>query len=260
MKEAIYFIVIVVSNTIGAVAGMGGGVIIKPVLDFMAVDSVSVISFYSSVAVFVMSIVSTIRQIQNGISVQRTRAIRFVSGAWLGGVAGNVVFTYLLDVTNESIVQYVQIVLTVITLIFVLLYRQQKWQSYNWESLQSEMSVSFILGFLSSLLGIGGGPINVALLMLCFALPIKAATVYSIIIICASQFAKLASIGLGTGFAEYPLALLWVIIPAAIIGGIIGAQLSRIWHEATVDKLFQWVVVLVILINLYNAWRLYYIY
>lgn len=33
MKGFIYFIVIILANTVGAISGMGGGVIIKPVLD-----------------------------------------------------------------------------------------------------------------------------------------------------------------------------------------------------------------------------------
>ena len=65
-QKILYFIVIIVANAIGSVSGMGGGVIIKPVLDFIAWDNVATISFYSSVAVFVMSISSTVSQIQSG--------------------------------------------------------------------------------------------------------------------------------------------------------------------------------------------------
>jgi uncharacterized membrane protein YfcA len=70
MKGLLYFLVIIFANTIGSVSGMGGGVIIKPVLDFIALDSVVAISFYSTVAVFVMSIVSTYRQVKNGMSIR----------------------------------------------------------------------------------------------------------------------------------------------------------------------------------------------
>ncbi len=54
---------------------MGGGVIIKPILDFLGFHSLSSIAFYSSVAVFVMSISSTYKQYQNGIYIDWRKAI-----------------------------------------------------------------------------------------------------------------------------------------------------------------------------------------
>lgn len=87
--------------------------------------------------------------------------------------------------------------------------------------------VSFVrinLGFLASFLGIGGGPINVSVLMLMFAMPIKDATVYSICTIFFSQLSKLATLALSTGFARYDLTMLWFVVPAAILGGGIGRK------------------------------------
>ena len=53
VKYLIYFIVIILANSVGAVSGMGGGVIIKPVFfDSLGFHSLSAITFYSSVAVF----------------------------------------------------------------------------------------------------------------------------------------------------------------------------------------------------------------
>jgi len=65
----IYFTVILLSNTIGAISGMGGGVIIKPVLDLINFHSLTSIAFYSSIAVFTMSIFSTYKQYKNGIQI-----------------------------------------------------------------------------------------------------------------------------------------------------------------------------------------------
>lgn len=62
----IYFIVIVLANTIGAVSGMGGDVIIKPIFDFMSAHDVAATSFYAATAVFTMSVVSTTRQLTSG--------------------------------------------------------------------------------------------------------------------------------------------------------------------------------------------------
>lgn len=40
---------------------------IKPIFDAIGVHDVVSISFYSSVAVFTMSLISTVRQVKNGI-------------------------------------------------------------------------------------------------------------------------------------------------------------------------------------------------
>lgn len=66
MIGILYFIVIVLANTVGAVSGMGGDVIIKPIFDFMCAHDVAAISFYSATAVFTMSVVSTTRQLTSG--------------------------------------------------------------------------------------------------------------------------------------------------------------------------------------------------
>ncbi|MCW6652940.1 sulfite exporter TauE/SafE family protein [Aerococcaceae bacterium NML210727] len=258
MRGIIYFIVIVLSNAVGALSGMGGGVIIKPVFDLVGIDPVASVSFYSTIAVFTMSIVSTFRQIKNGVALQWSVAKWLVVGSVVGGALGNVVFSWLLStMQNDVIVKGIQIILMLVTLVFVLAYNHYRWQSWQLQGAMSYFLCSLVTGFLSSLLGIGGGPINVALLMLCFGMPIKLSTVYSIIIIFASQLAKLVAIGFDTGFAVYELSVLFYIIPAAIIGGILGATLSKIMPDSKVSMVFNAVVLLVILINLYNGWQLF---
>lgn len=258
MKGLIYFIVIILANTVGAISGMGGGVIIKPVLDTIGADPLASISFYSAVAVFTMSIVSTIRQLQNKLSIKWGIALFVSLGAIVGGVIGNTTFDYLRVLwKNDQEVQLVQIVLTIITLVFALIY--SKYENYHFQLKNSVWFVltGFVLGFLASLLGIGGGPINVALLMLCFGIPIKEATVYSIITIFFSQLAKLVTIASTTGFGSFDLQMLWFIIPAAVIGGFLGAKLSGVLPAKKVTVVYQLVIILVLLINLYNGVRIF---
>lgn len=257
MKGIIYFFVIVIANAIGAISGMGGGVIIKPVFDLVGMDPVASVSFYSTVAVFTMSIVSTIRQVKNGVSLNLKTATWLAMGSVIGGALGNTVFQYLLHlVQQDAIVKLVQIGLMLLTLIFVLAYNYCRWDSLRWQHSLTYLLCGLVAGFFSSLLGIGGGPINVAILMYCFAMPIKVSTVYSIVIIFASQLAKLVAIALGTGFGGYDLSVLAFIIPAAIVGGLLGATLSKVLPESKVTVVFNTVVVLVMCINVYNGWQL----
>lgn len=255
----IYFVVIILANTVGAISGMGGGVIIKPVLDTLGFHSLAAISFYSSVAVFTMSIVSTLRQFKNGLSLKANIALFISAGSVLGGVVGNTVFEGLLTFfPEEKYVQLIQIGLTIVTLLFAYLYtKHYSGKTYYLSNRGWYILVGLFLGFISTLLGIGGGPINVALLMLCFGIPIKEATVYSIITIFFSQAAKLLTVAQSTGFGRFDLNLLFYVISAAIIGGFLGATISGKVSSDRVTQIYQIVIVLVLLLNLWNGIRLF---
>ncbi len=258
MIGIIYFIVIVFANTIGAISGMGGGVLIKPIFDLIHVHSVAAISFYSSVAVLTMSVVSTSKQLQNGIQIKWPFAIQISLGAVVGGLLGNIVFEKILALFPAGReVQLVQIVLTIITLFFSYLYSKKIWQNFNYQSPILTLGSGLLLGFLASLLGIGGGPINVALLMLLFNIPIKQATVYSIITIFFSQLTKVITIIVTVDMSRYDMNMLYYIIPAAILGGFLGSFVSGKVTDERVNQVYQWVIILVLIINIYNGWQVF---
>lgn len=162
------------------------------------------ISFYSCVAVFIMSVVSTAKKIYSGVKIDFNKDIILSLGSLLGGVLGNFTSEYLLNIfKSEEIVQWIQIILTILSLLFAFLYTNKKWKSWNLKYNKSYFIVGLFLGFLSTLLGIGGGPINAALIMLCFGTTIKDATVYSIIIVLFSQLSKLVTLGFTVGYNSF---------------------------------------------------------
>ena len=67
MLSLIYAFVILVATTLGAFVGLGGGVIIKPVLDFIGAEPRMQVDFLSAAAVFTMSVVSTGKSIKNKV-------------------------------------------------------------------------------------------------------------------------------------------------------------------------------------------------
>ncbi|MGG5313451.1 hypothetical protein IGL76_002171 [Enterococcus sp. DIV2381] len=253
----IYFFVIVTANTIGAVSGMGGGVLIKPIFDFIGAHTVAAISFYSSVAVFTMSIVSTSRQLMSGRKINWKIVVLVSTGAVLGGILGNSTFEYFLRIfANDDAVQMIQIILTIIMLLFAFFYTTYDWKNFQLRYSFWYLFCGLILGFFASLLGIGGGPINVSLLMLMFSVSIKEATMYSICTIFFSQLSNLVTMGVSSGFGNFDLTILIYIVPAAIIGGMLGAKLSNVLSEKKVTTVFQLVIICVLLINCYNGFQL----
>lgn len=255
----LYFLTIIVANTLGALSGMGGGVIIKPVLDFIGADTVSTISFYSAVAVFTMSSVSTFNRLRDKV-LFNWRMIGCISfGAVLGGNLGNIVFERTLQILKQdAVVNQVQIVLTMVTLIVSFLYSKFEWKKLKLCNVFWYACCGMILGFLASFLSIGGGPINVSLLIFLFSMSIKEATIYSIAIILFSQASKILTIVATGSLMQYNLGMMLFIIPAAILGGVIGTRVSKILSPKSVTYVFQGVIIIVLLLNVYNAVQLFF--
>jgi uncharacterized membrane protein YfcA len=259
----IYFFVIFFSNAAGAISGMGGGVIIKPVLDFIGRHSLREISFYSCAAVFTMSISSTYRQIKNGVRIDIGAALSIAAGSLSGGAGGDVLLNRALALFgSDRRVRIIQYVIMILSLIIILIDNQNNNKNDNKYKREKKrlispgkavyFAVGAALGALSTFLGIGGGPVNVAAMTFFFGMDVKTATVYSIVTIFFAQSAKLINIGTTSGFGIYDLSVLWAAIPAALLGGYAGGLLSGKMKAAQVKKLYGVVVLLVLFINIYN--------
>ena len=109
------------------------------------------------------------------------------------------------------------------------------------------------LGTAAAFLGIGGGPINVAVVVMFLAIEIRDAAVVSILIILFSQGAKLSTIALTSGFGGYEgLHKLFFMIPGGVAGGLFGAIMNRKIDKKFIHYTYNIILVLVILLNIYN--------
>jgi len=254
-KFILYALVIVFSNTVGAISGMGGGVIIKPVLDAVSHDPLVAINFYSSFAVFTMSIVSTLKNAKKNINLNWSEVLYLSMGSLFGGKLGDWLFMYLKSLlNNDKMVNLIQIIVVVISLILALLFSKKS----GWVFSKRLKTILFLLsgvflGTLSTFLGIGGGPINVALLIFIFNFDAKKAAVYSIASIFFSQFMKLSSLTPVLYKLPIDLHLLPIIMVAAIVGGYLGSTISSKVTNKFVLNLYKIVVIFVIGLNIYNG-------
>ena len=105
----VFFAVSLLASIVGSICGIGGGVIIKPVLDAMNVMSVSCISFLSGCTVLTMSVVSVYKNMRAGKKLNLRIATLLAVGAAVGGVAGKMMFQAVkASVGNENFVGMVQ--------------------------------------------------------------------------------------------------------------------------------------------------------
>lgn len=255
--EFIYLAVALLSTTIGAMSGLGGGVIIKPVLDAVAPYDAATIGLLSSFTVLSMALVSTFKQYRAGIRFEGKRTLYIVAGSITGGIAGKFLFSVVREsVGRESLITAVQSAILAMLLVLVLVYLLGKnIRSFHIHQGAVIVSAGFLLGLAAAFLGVGGGPFNVVLLTLLFSMDSRAAAVHSILIILFSQTSKLLTVLFTGGFTPYDLTALYYMIPGGIAGGFIGSWLNRRLKGETISLLFKIVVSLIILLNLYNLFR-----
>ena len=90
----IFFLVSLLASTAGAICGIGGGVIIKPVLDLLHLEMVAAISFLSGCTVLSMSCYSVGRAMLAGERrVSLSTGTPLALGAAAGGLLGSQLFS-----------------------------------------------------------------------------------------------------------------------------------------------------------------------
>ena len=258
MQYIIYFLLSLVATTIGSLTGMGGGVIIKPLMDVLGDYDVQTIGVVSSITVFTMAIVSILRQLKSKTSIPFNTAIPLSAGSVVGGFAGQKVLDFIIDKLNAgSVATVVQNIVLAVLILGVIIYMKNKHRikSRNFNGIPVCLAVGVFLGFCSSFLGIGGGPINVALIIYLFSFDTKTATVCSLVTILFAQIAKLTTTALTTGFAVYDFSVAPLMAIGAVMGGFIGAAVSKKCSEKTVEKAFNAVQLLVLMITIFNIVR-----
>lgn len=251
----IYFLIAIAATTIGAATGMGGGVMIKPVLDIMNDFNVATIGVLSSITVFAMAIVSVLKQMHQKVKINFEIAVPLALGSVAGGSIGQYVLTIIISILNANrLVMVVQNIALAILIIGVFLYMLNKSNigTLGIKNIVLVVTTGIFLGIISAFLGIGGGPINVALLIYLFSLDIKIATLCSIITILFAQMSNLSQIAVITGFAIFDLSMLPPMVIGATAGGFIGSWFTRNLSEKTVEICFSGVQIIVLIFCIFN--------
>ncbi len=259
MLYALFVLVSFGASIIGAICGIGGGVIIKPTLDAFGVLSVATISFLSGCTVLSMSCYSVVRSKLAGDSgVDMKTGTPLAIGAAVGGIAGKMMFQYLSGMfADQDMVGAVQaaclMVITVGTLIYTV--KKDKIRTQHLTNVGVCLIIGLVLGIMSSFLGIGGGPINLVVLFYFFSMDTKIAAANSLYIILFSQITSLANTLITGTVPEFEPLLLILMIVSGIGGGMAGRAINKKIDSKTVDKLFIGLMVVLILINIYNIYR-----
>jgi len=248
------FVVCLAASTIGGICGIGGGVVIKPVLDATGVMSVSAVSFLSGLTVLAMAVINVYKS-RKSSELDARRSLPLGIGAAVGGVTGKQLFEAVKHAAgNDSLVGALQAIVLGLMVAGTLVYvcNKAKIRTKNVQHAAVGAGIGFVLGLCSSFLGIGGGPMNLAVLYYFYSMSTKQAAINSILIILVSQIASLLMSIVSGSIPAFEPMMLVVMVAAGVIGGNISSKLHKRLSTETTDKLFAALLVLIILICCYN--------
>ena len=252
-----FLAVSLLASVIGAICGIGGGVIIKPVLDMLSLESIAAVNFLSGCTVLSMSSYSVGKSLlKKEKSVNLSTGTPLAVGAALGGILGKELFAFVKESVSApetlGTIQAIALgIITVGTLIYTV--NKNKIHTHNVRNKPMCIIIGLSLGVMSSFLGIGGGPINLVVLFFFFSMETKTAAANSLYIIFFSQLANLITYFVTDSVPEFNPVALVLMICGGIGGGIIGRALNKKINSSAVDKLFIGLMSVIVLICIYNA-------
>jgi uncharacterized membrane protein YfcA len=253
---ALFVLIAFVPSIIGAICGIGGGIIIKPVLDFASEHKLFIgtkeINFLSGCTVFTMSAVSLLRGRNSGVRFEAGRGTAMAVGAAIGGLCGRLLFTSLVAAIHQNLLGAIQSAVLIGMTIAAVFYTRKK------DSI-TKMDIRFLpfcgvlglgMGMASAFLGIGGGPINIMAISFFLSMDSKTAALHSLFVIFLSQLTSLA-LSIKGGFPVQPASLAAMAAGGAA-GALIGSHITRKIRNEHVDRLFIILMLIVIALSAYN--------
>ena len=258
MEYAFYSLICLIATTLGAISGIGGGVIIKPVFDATVNLTVSQISFLSGCSVLAMSIVSLLSSKNGEAKIDKKRTTPLAIGSAVGGVAGKLIFDIIKKAADsDGVIGTTQSIIMILLTLGVFLYvlNKKRIVTNNVNSTIVCLFIGLILGILSSFLGIGGGPINLAVLYFFFSMNTKTAALNSLYMIFFAQTASLIFSFTSSSVPEIDILTLMIMIVSGVIGGFVGRKINKKMSSKAVDTLFCCMLITIVGISVYNLFK-----
>lgn len=257
----ICFLIAFLACIIGKICGMGGGVIIKPVLDATGVMEVAAINFLSGCTVIGMTCWSVGKSmVKRDSEIDLAVSTPLATGAAVGGLLGKQLFSAVAGLfTDANTAGGVQAGLLLVATFATLLYtvNKSRVRMLRVRSKPACILIGLGLGMLGTFLGIGGGPFNMAVLYFFFSMSTKVAAQNSLYVILISQSVGIVATALGDGIPSLSVWLLAGMVLCGVVGGEVGSRINRRLTDQRATRLFEASMVLVMAISCYNIYAFF---
>jgi uncharacterized protein len=257
----LFIVVGIAAGAFGGLLGLGGGIILVPALLYLPSLFSGAPALSPQMAVGTSLLLIIITSFASIMSYRKGNLIDYQSG-WLffiGSAPGAVVGAYVVrffDRSSFNVYYGIFMAFMFLVLTFRKKLRQQniRWKvtktytdengevyTYGYSSLLA-IILSFLVGIISSMFGIGGGALIVPFLLVLFRFPPHMATATSMFVIFLSSI-----VGSTTHimYGHVVWALVLTTAPGAWIGGKLGAAISRRLSGSRIELILRAVLLLI---------------
>ena len=260
------------AGTIGALVGLGGGIIIVPALLFLGSSTELMGALTPQIAVGVSTVIMIFTGLASTLSYMKHKVVDYKAGLifFAGSAPGGILGAYvnkILNVDAFSLYFGLFMVLMAIVLLvkdklrpmdfkpgtgkIIKTFENKNGQTstYGYHPLVA-ISISFVVGISSGLFGIGGGSLMVPVMMLVFFFPPHVAVATSMFMVFLSSITNsITHISLGNVNWPYAFAL----IPGAWIGAKLGAFINTRLNSSALENMLKIVLIIIGLRLIYQG-------
>ncbi len=226
-----------VAGILGSMIGLGGGIVVVPVLTFFGF-SPTLAASNSLFAAFSNAVGST-------ISYSRQKRIDYSIGLKLGllSIPGTVLGAYLSSDVTPGIFKVLFGLVLVSSAVYIFLRKkiETKEKNITKQIIVFVIAASFFAGIISSFFGIGGGTVFVPLMVVGIGMTMRKAAPTSQFIL---LFASLSGIIVHSILGHPDFLQAGLLAAGAFVGGIIGARLSLDIKERSLQILVSVIIII----------------
>ncbi len=250
--QVIYFFIAFCSCIIGAISGIGGGLIMKPVIDYLGHFDALTINFLTGTTVLFMSTTSIITSRKQEVSIEIKLTIFLAIGAVFGGGLGKI--TLLNSGSEIDFLQTIFLLLLNLSVLFYLVFKRRI-NTLNVKNPFFTLFLGFILGTIASFLGIGGGPINIAALHYFYTMPTKEIVKTSLLLIFLSQATSLIITFVTGSVPDVGVFYLLFMCLGGVLGAYLGKRITEKTSDQTDERMLIIVIIALLMLGIFNIYN-----
>ena len=225
-----------VAGVLGSMIGLGGGIIVVPILTFFGF-SPTLAASSSLFAAFSNSVAST-------ISYSRQKRIEYSLGLKLGllTVPGTIIGAYFSSDVSPEIFKILFGFVLIASAVYIFLRKkiESKEKNLSQQMMIFAVGASFFAGIISAFFGIGGGIIFVPLMVVGMGMAMKKAAPTSQLVL---FFASLSGVIVHTILGHSDFLQAGLLSAGSFAGGLVGARLSLDIKERFLQILVSVVII-----------------
>jgi uncharacterized protein len=239
-----FFFIGIFGGIISGLLGIGGGVLILPILIYFTHLEIKVAAAISTINVFFASTIGTYFSSKN-----KSINFRYALAFGLASSATSFLGSYFTKLIPDLVIKLIYLLSVILAIIFFFLKRKNHKSSSSFEKeitrIPSKkdyfiiLSIAIFFGFIFGVIGVGGGFLYVPLIIILFDFPIKVAIGTSLFIMLLNSIPGLIGKLLTVKFD--------IFIGIAVgIGALVGARLGAYIHRKINEKIIRIIFIIIL--------------